>query len=55
MALIWLLTVYSPSLHADDEILISQTDHHANFVAWHETAKKCGAKNSSVAYFWIIG
>ena len=33
-----------PSLHADDEILISQADHHANFVTWHETAKKCGAK-----------
>ena len=31
-------------MHADDEILISQADHHANFVTWHETAKKCGAK-----------
>lgn len=27
-----------------DEILISRADHHANFVTWHETAKKCGAK-----------
>lgn len=33
-----------PQLKADDEILISQADHHANFVTWHETAKKCGAK-----------
>ena len=31
-------------LKVDDEILISQADHHANFVTWHETAKKCGAK-----------
>ncbi|BFU59839.1 MULTISPECIES: cysteine desulfurase [Rodentibacter] len=30
--------------NADDEILISQADHHANFVTWSETAKKCGAK-----------
>ena len=29
-----------PSLHTDDEILISQADHHANFVTWHEIAKK---------------
>ncbi|OOF65377.1 cysteine desulfurase [Rodentibacter pneumotropicus] len=33
-----------PHLNAGDEILISQADHHANFVTWHETAKKCGAK-----------
>ncbi|HHF4138096.1 TPA: cysteine desulfurase [Haemophilus influenzae] len=33
-----------PQLNAEDEILISQADHHANFVTWHETAKKCGAK-----------
>ena len=33
-----------PQLKAGDEILISQADHHANFVTWHETAKKCGAK-----------
>ncbi|OOF37300.1 cysteine desulfurase [Rodentibacter mrazii] len=33
-----------PHLKAGDEILISQADHHANFVTWHETAKKCGAK-----------
>lgn len=26
-----------------DEILISEADHHANFVTWFETAKKCGA------------
>jgi len=31
-------------LNSEDEILISQADHHANFVTWHETAKKCGAK-----------
>lgn len=28
----------------DDEILISEADHHANFVTWHATAQKCGAK-----------
>lgn len=33
-----------PQLQAGDEILISQADHHANFVTWNETAKKCGAK-----------
>ena len=33
-----------PSLNVDDEILISQADHHANYVTWHETAKKCGAR-----------
>ncbi|WP_138676925.1 aminotransferase class V-fold PLP-dependent enzyme, partial [Haemophilus influenzae] len=33
-----------PQLNAEDEILISQAEHHANFVTWHETAKKCGAK-----------
>lgn len=32
-----------PHLKAGDEILISQADHHANFVTWNETAKKCGA------------
>ncbi|OOF41978.1 cysteine desulfurase [Rodentibacter rarus] len=32
-----------PHLKAGDEILISQADHHANFVTWYETAKKCGA------------
>ncbi|OOF58357.1 cysteine desulfurase [Rodentibacter myodis] len=32
-----------PQLNAGDEILISQADHHANFVTWHEIAKKCGA------------
>ena len=31
-------------LNSDDEILISEADHHANFVTWHEIAKKCGAK-----------
>lgn len=29
---------------AQDEIIISQADHHANFVTWVEIAKKCGAK-----------
>ncbi|OOF66011.1 cysteine desulfurase [Rodentibacter sp. Ppn85] len=33
-----------PHLKAGDEILISQADHHANFVTWYQTAKKCGAK-----------
>ncbi|OOF87382.1 cysteine desulfurase [Rodentibacter ratti] len=33
-----------PHLKTGDEILISQADHHANFVTWNETAKKCGAK-----------
>lgn len=28
----------------DGEILISEADHHANFVTLHEIAKKCGAK-----------
>ena len=31
-------------LKAGDEILISEADHHANFVTWHQTAQKCGAK-----------
>ncbi|PJG86566.1 cysteine desulfurase [Conservatibacter flavescens] len=31
-------------LKENDEILISEADHHANFVTWHEIAKKCGAK-----------
>lgn len=26
-----------------DEILISEADHHANFVTWHALAEKCGA------------
>ncbi|MDO4430411.1 MAG: cysteine desulfurase [Lonepinella koalarum] len=33
-----------PQLKAGDEIIISEADHHANFVTWAETAKKCGAK-----------
>ncbi|QOF68907.1 cysteine desulfurase [Actinobacillus sp. GY-402] len=33
-----------PHLRPDDEIIISEADHHANFVTWHEIAKKCGAK-----------
>lgn len=33
-----------PSLTNDDEILISQADHHANFVTWHEIAKQSGAQ-----------
>ncbi|PJG82668.1 cysteine desulfurase [Caviibacterium pharyngocola] len=31
-------------LSADDEIIISEADHHANFVTWQQIAKKCGAK-----------
>ncbi|WP_133543404.1 aminotransferase class V-fold PLP-dependent enzyme [Mesocricetibacter intestinalis] len=31
-------------IKAGDEIIISEADHHANFVTWTETAKKCGAK-----------
>lgn len=30
-------------LTAQDEILISEADHHANFVTWHEIAKQYGA------------
>lgn len=33
-----------PQLNTGDEIIISEADHHANFVTWTETAKKCGAK-----------
>lgn len=33
-----------PSIQTNDEIIISEADHHANFVTWHEIAKKCGAK-----------
>ena len=44
-----------PSLHTDDEILISQADHHANFVTWHETAKKMRGKKFKCCLFWIIG
>ena len=36
--------VYSPLCIRMTRFLISQADHHANFVTWHETAKKCGAK-----------
>lgn len=33
-----------PQLNDGDEIIISEAEHHANFVTWVETAKKCGAK-----------
>ncbi|ABR74973.1 cysteine desulfurase [Actinobacillus succinogenes] len=33
-----------PHIRPDDEIIISEADHHANFVTWHEIAGKCGAK-----------
>lgn len=33
-----------PHLRPDDEIIISEADHHANFVTWNEIGKKCGAK-----------
>lgn len=33
-----------PHIQANDEIIISEADHHANFVTWNEIAKKCGAK-----------
>lgn len=33
-----------PSIQTNDEIVISEADHHANFVTWHEIAQKCGAK-----------
>ncbi|VTU08118.1 class V aminotransferase [Actinobacillus porcinus] len=32
------------AIQAGDEIIISEAEHHANFVTWHEIAKKCGAK-----------
>ncbi|ANU82424.1 cysteine desulfurase [Aggregatibacter actinomycetemcomitans] len=33
-----------PHLQADDEIIISEADHHANFVTWHQIAEKSGTK-----------
>lgn len=33
-----------PHIRPDDEIIISEADHHANFVTWYEIAEKCGAK-----------
>ncbi|WP_109078658.1 aminotransferase class V-fold PLP-dependent enzyme [Aggregatibacter kilianii] len=33
-----------PHLKAGDEIIISEADHHANFVTWHQIAEKSGAK-----------
>ena len=33
-----------PYLNSDDEIIISEADHHANFVTWHQIAEKSGAK-----------
>ena len=32
-----------PHLNAGDEIIISEADHHANFVTWYQVAKKTGA------------
>jgi len=32
-----------PYLKTGDEIIISEADHHANFVTWHQVAKKTGA------------
>ncbi|WP_448757412.1 aminotransferase class V-fold PLP-dependent enzyme [Aggregatibacter sp.] len=32
-----------PHLNTGDEIIISEADHHANFVTWHQVAKKTGA------------
>lgn len=33
-----------PLIKPDDEIIISEADHHANFVTWFEIAQKSGAK-----------
>ncbi|QIM68609.1 cysteine desulfurase [Basfia succiniciproducens] len=33
-----------PYIQSDDEIIISEADHHANFVTWSMIAQKCGAK-----------
>ena len=33
-----------PHLKTGDEIIISEADHHANFVTWHQIAEKSGAK-----------
>ena len=33
-----------PYLQEGDEIVISEADHHANFVTWHAIAQKCGAQ-----------
>ena len=35
---------FLPYLNSDDEIIISEADHHANFVTWHQIAEKSGAK-----------
>lgn len=32
-----------PHLNAGDEIIISEAEHHANFVTWYQVAKKTGA------------
>ncbi|UAY78109.1 aminotransferase class V-fold PLP-dependent enzyme [Pasteurella canis] len=39
-----------------DEILISEADHHANFVTWHQIAQKCGAKLHILPFSeqWLI-
>lgn len=33
-----------PQLGAEDEIVISEAEHHANFVCWQQVAQKTGAK-----------
>ena len=33
-----------PYLQEGDEIVISEADHHANFVTWYAIAQKCGAQ-----------
>lgn len=38
------LVAHGLTFSPDDEILISEADHHANFVTWHEIAKHSGAK-----------
>ncbi|MBV9080463.1 MAG: SufS family cysteine desulfurase, partial [Elusimicrobia bacterium] len=38
------LTWGRANIKAGDEILITQLEHHANFVPWYMLAKECGAK-----------
>lgn len=39
-----------PTLAAQDEIVVSQAEHHANFVSWQQTAQKCGAKFNVIPF-----
>ncbi|QLB13293.1 cysteine sulfinate desulfinase [Bisgaardia hudsonensis] len=45
-----------PHLSSQDEIIISEAEHHANFVTWQQIAKKSGAKLRvlSLSDNWLI-